>query len=332
MQRTIYIIKPEVFEKREEISNVINQVPEIEIKKGIITAFTTSDISKLSSLDEGYSINRGLYRAYEHFLRAGLVEFGYIEGNNAIKDFKRLVGNLPNPIDCEAGTLRNTYGFKIPGVFKGVNFFLNAVHKSNNEHEASLEMQLFSEISKRSVVDIVSEMALRLYQSPPPEVNKAYEGSTMMIWEGHILEVVRFARELAFEVGANEEIVSIASYYHDIARLFGDDENHHLSGAVRVNELLTILNYEKTKEVRHCIESHRGSKSPRPSTLEARVVASADALATIARKDLLWYAAKNKHNLTVNEARKKVKEKLSKAKKRLMPEAKVLLKRYGFDK
>lgn len=105
-------------------------------------------------------------------------------------------------------------------------------------------------------------------------------------WKYHIIPVVRNALSLTKEIPeANEQVVELASYLHDIARFQARGElslmsNHHLVGAQMAGELLEKYSYDLDfiSHVEDCIISHRGSKGPSPKDKEAEIVACADAL------------------------------------------------------
>jgi len=60
------------------------------------------------------------------------------------------------------------------------------------------------------------------------------------IYNHHFISMVKYAKMLAKETGADEEIVEIAAWLHDIGSILGDYENHHLSGAEHAERLLKI--------------------------------------------------------------------------------------------
>jgi hypothetical protein len=70
---------------------------------------------------------------------------------------------------------------------------------------------------------------------------------------------------------------------HDYAGIKNEDnyENHNLLGAEEAEKILKRFNYskEKIEKIKHCIYAHRGSVSTGRKTLEAKCVASVDAMA-----------------------------------------------------
>ena len=101
-------------------------------------------------------------------------------------------------------------------------------------------------------------------------------------WKYHIVPVVEYAKKLAKILKVDEEIVELAALLHDIGRLKNvDNENHHLTGAVEAEKILKEHNYPEPviEEVKHCIESHRGSEDIAPRTIIAKIIANADAMA-----------------------------------------------------
>ncbi len=330
MSETIYIIKPEAFSRREEIRTRIQTTGKLKITGSIITALTESDLRYLASVDEGYLNNTNLFEAYSYFMRKDFIEMGVIEGQNAIEDYRFICDVQTKPELCSENSLRRSFGKEGVFKYKGAPFFLNGIHKSNTPSEALLERVLYEELKHRSLEENVKERVFRSYQFPPQEVNKAYSTNTLMVWEKHIQPTVTYAQKLARILGADQQVVTIASYYHDITRLYGDDENHHYSSGDIMEKDLKILGCESNliREIKECILRHRGSKNLTPITLEEKVVASADAMSTIANLSLLWYASKFKHNFGNDfDARKKVIEKLEKAFNKIMPEARSLIEK-----
>lgn len=150
-------------------------------------------------------------------------------------------------------------------------------------------------------------------------------------WDHHIVSVVKYAKQLAKKLGADEEIVEVSAWLHDITRLKGDPENHHISGQIEAEKILRELKYpqEKIDKVKHCIHAHRGSQSIKRETLEAECVASADAMSHFDNVPALLYVAFVKKQMDTEEGKKWVKNKLERSWNKLIPEAKeIVLPKY----
>ncbi|MDE6412696.1 MAG: HDIG domain-containing protein, partial [Eubacterium sp.] len=65
----------------------------------------------------------------------------------------------------------------------------------------------------------------------------------------HIVAVVKNGEFLAKQYGADKEIVSIASWLHDIASAtdYSLYKNHHIHGAEIAYDILTKFNYDEDK-------------------------------------------------------------------------------------
>jgi len=74
-------------------------------------------------------------------------------------------------------------------------------------------------------------------------------------FEFHFIPMVKYAEQLADELGADKEIISIAGWLHDIGSIVEGRDNHHISGARIAEEKLRELNYpeEKIKKVKKWI-------------------------------------------------------------------------------
>ncbi len=106
-------------------------------------------------------------------------------------------------------------------------------------------------------------------------------------WKYHIVLVVNNSLALTDRMGdADKQVVEMAAYLHDIGRFktfrkMDLEEKHHIIGAQMAKELLEDRGYEPSfiEQVGHCILTHRGKKGPLPKTIEAKIVACADAMA-----------------------------------------------------
>ena len=102
----------------------------------------------------------------------------------------------------------------------------------------------------------------------------------------HIKAVVKNALLLQEKLGGDKEVIEVSAYLHDIGKGKNREkkemhEGHHITGEKRAIEILKTLGADKDfiKKVAHCVLSHRGSKDPKPETLEAKIVNNADAMA-----------------------------------------------------
>lgn len=81
-------------------------------------------------------------------MQQGLAEMGIIEGENAVRRFKKLCGEDPNPLKCGENPLRKTFGKEEPKFYQGQIFFLNGVHKSADKRNSITEIKLFHSLAK----------------------------------------------------------------------------------------------------------------------------------------------------------------------------------------
>lgn len=148
-------------------------------------------------------------------------------------------------------------------------------------------------------------------------------------WDEHILIVIKYGKILAKKLNANSLVVELACLFHDYASVLDKKyvEEHHLYGSQFAREILTKNQFpgdivDKTCD---CIFTHRASKGLKPASLEARVVASADAIAHIKNvKSLLRYAYATKEK-SVQDGADWVLKKVKKSYKKVMPEARYLV-------
>lgn len=128
----------------------------------------------------------------------------------------------------------------------------------------------------------------------------------------HFTPTVKYALELAEELGADKEVVEISAWLHDIGSVINGREDHHLTGVKIAEEKLKELGYpiEKIEMVKNCILNHRGSQKNNPTTIEEKIIADADALSNFDNIPGIFKAAFIYENLTQGEAKEAVKKKL----------------------
>lgn len=109
----------------------------------------------------------------------------------------------------------------------------------------------------------------------------------------HFVPVVRYADELAKELGGDREVISIAAWLHDIGSIIHGRKDHHLSGAKIAEEKLRELNYpeEKIALVKKCILNHRGSHNNGQETIEEKILVEADTMSAFDNMSGIFKAA-----------------------------------------
>ncbi|PIS09272.1 metal-dependent phosphohydrolase [Candidatus Beckwithbacteria bacterium CG10_big_fil_rev_8_21_14_0_10_34_10] len=151
------------------------------------------------------------------------------------------------------------------------------------------------------------------------------------IWDNHVLPVVEDAKILAQKLGADRQVVEISAWLHDYASIKNKSfyPEHHLHGARLAGVILKKMNYpeDKIDQVKKCIYSHRASKNIPRKSLEAKIVACADAMAHFKNVDKLLYFAYVKRKMDPEEGKKWVLEKLKRSYVKLLTPAKKMLKK-----
>jgi len=134
-------------------------------------------------------------------------------------------------------------------------------------------------MEKYNYKKIISEVKRIVKEANDSPQNKF--GSS--VWEYHLESVAKYALILGKKLGADLEVVELASYLHDYSSLVNikNAKEHHLHSARMAEEILKLTTFpkEKIEKVKACILAHRGSVKMPKKTLEEKIVASADAMA-----------------------------------------------------
>jgi uncharacterized protein len=128
----------------------------------------------------------------------------------------------------------------------------------------------------------------------------------------HFVPVAKYAGKLARELGADEEIVVLSAWLHDIGSIVSGRGDHHLTSAKIAEVKLQELDYpiDKIKLVKKCILNHRGSQRNKRKSLEEKILADADALSNFESIAGIFKAAFTYENLDQGAAKKSVMQKL----------------------
>ena len=124
--RTFTMIKPDAVQNGH-IGGIINMITEAGFKiiSMKLTQLTITDAKKFYEVHA----ERPFYGELVEFMSRGPIVAAILEKNNAVEDFRDLIG-ATNPADAAEGTIRKKYATSIGE---------NAVHGSDSNENASLE-------------------------------------------------------------------------------------------------------------------------------------------------------------------------------------------------
>lgn len=117
-------------------------------------------------------------------------------------------------------------------------------------------------------------------------------------WDIHIKPVAEYCKQMAEKYQAEKEVVWLGAILHDIARL-DDQEPHDEIGSEKAYKLLIDKGFDKelAEKVKGVILTHRCKKYP-PTTLEQKILASADAMAHFLPPFYFWIAKYSNQSLS----------------------------------
>lgn len=129
----------------------------------------------------------------------------------------------------------------------------------------------------------------------------------------HLMEVEHLANLLCDDFqNADRDLVGLGVWFHDIGRLRGQDENHDVVGAEIAKETLLSngVSKERAKRVYDICRSHRCS-DVMPKSLEAKILATADAMSHFKHSFYIRLIPIYMEELTFEEAKLKVLKKIN---------------------
>jgi nucleoside-diphosphate kinase len=128
--RTFTMIKPDAV-KNGHIGAILNDITASGFK--IIALKYTHLPSEKAG--EFYAVHkeRPFYGELVNFMSSGPIVAAILEKDNAIEDFRKLIGNT-DPAKADAGTIRNKYAKSIDA---------NSVHGSDSDENAAIEGNFF---------------------------------------------------------------------------------------------------------------------------------------------------------------------------------------------
>jgi len=151
------------------------------------------------------------------------------------------------------------------------------------------------------------------------------------LWDYHILPVIKYSLILGKKFKADLEVLELAALLHDYAAIIKNGKlykKHHLQGAKLAEEILVSLNYpqDKIKCIKDCIKSHRGSIVINKKNIEAKILASADAMSHITELVDMFYLTYGVHKYKTFEGAKWLKKKLKRSWDKIIPSGRKIVK------
>lgn len=137
MEETLFIIKPDGWNKRTQIMTNISE--RFNIIHTLVFEFNSELIAKFYPTDMG----KHYYPALEEYMLETPCELGVIKGNSVIDRFFEFSGKLSDPKACEPNTLRYRYGNGLDTTTSGLYIVKNAVHRVKSKEEYEYETELF---------------------------------------------------------------------------------------------------------------------------------------------------------------------------------------------
>ena len=128
--RTFTMIKPDAV-KAGNIGNILQMINAAGFR---IAAMKYLKISK-EQAEKFYEVHaaRPFYGELTEFMSSGPIVAAILEKNNAVADFRKLIG-ATNPAQAEEGTIRKKYAASVGE---------NAVHGSDSDENATIEGSFF---------------------------------------------------------------------------------------------------------------------------------------------------------------------------------------------
>ena len=130
IQQTLAIIKPDAVQ-RNLIGSIIQlmEANELVVKKIIMMNLSVNQAEKFYIIHK----DRDFYSKLIEYMTSGQVVVILLEGDNAIKAYRDLMGST-NPEEAEEKTIRKLYA---------VNTTYNSVHGSDSPENARIEIDFF---------------------------------------------------------------------------------------------------------------------------------------------------------------------------------------------
>jgi len=135
-EKTLFIIKPDCFHKKEEIiSNMSNQffiiyLKEFNFSEKLLSEFYIKDVRKQH------------YPALIEYMLESPCELGIIQSENSIEKFLKFAGKSSDPKKCNSNSLRFKYGKGFDKTKSGLYIIKNCIHRVESKEDFQYEHSL----------------------------------------------------------------------------------------------------------------------------------------------------------------------------------------------
>lgn len=150
------------------------------------------------------------------------------------------------------------------------------------------------------------------------------------VWDYHIQAVINHSKKLGKLFKADLEVLELAAILHDYAGIkdYKFYPKHHIYSGELAEKLLREYNYpeDKIKHIKECIFSHRGSVKMKRRTIEAKILASADAMSHITEIADMFHLAYKIYGYETAEGAEWLKGKLQRSWAKTMPTGKDMVR------
>jgi putative nucleotidyltransferase with HDIG domain len=136
-------------------------------------------------------------------------------------------------------------------------------------------------MSSVKIKELEKELKKLHYDPPKSELNAEPRRREFLknFWDYHVMAVAEASRKMAVKYGGDKDIVYIGALMHDIGFVYSK-QKHDVVGAVKAYNMLVKKRFSKkiARAVSNIAFCHR-CKKEFPTTIEEKIVASADAIA-----------------------------------------------------
>ena len=137
IEETLFIIKPDGYEKREQI------ISDITARFNIAWTSTFSFEPDLVAKLYPTEVDKPHYSVLVEYMLETPCVLGIIKGESVIKDFFEFAGRCLNPKECAEDTLRYRYHQRIDRTKGGGHIIKNVIKRSKSKEEFEFYIRVF---------------------------------------------------------------------------------------------------------------------------------------------------------------------------------------------